>query len=79
MDFLNHDLAHEFPQHLQKMRALKATDVNFAKLFTEYDEDDHAIKKYEQGLAVISDEGLEVLKKKRLKTKDEIYQRLLRD
>lgn len=61
------------------MRALRVSAPRFAKLFTEYDEDDHAIKKYEQGLAVISDEALEVLKKKRLKTKDEIYQRLLRD
>lgn len=74
MDLLNHDLAHEFPQHLEKMRELKTTDVHFAKLFTEYDEDNHAIAKFELGGAVISDEALENLKKKRLKTKDEIYQ-----
>ena len=77
MDLLNHDLAHEFPQHLEKMRALKASDTHFAKLFTEYDEDNHAIAKYELGGAVISDDALEELKKKRLKVKDEIYQRLL--
>lgn len=74
MDLLNHDLAHEFPQHLEKMRELKTSDVHFAKLFTEYDEDNHAIAKFELGGAVISDEALENLKKKRLKTKDEIYQ-----
>jgi uncharacterized protein YdcH (DUF465 family) len=79
MDLLNHDLAHEFPLHLQKMRDLKASDPHFAKLFAEYDEDNHAVAKYELGAAVISDEALEVLKKNRLRIKDEIYQRLLRD
>lgn len=73
MDLLNHDLAHEFPQHADKMRSLKTSDAHFAKLFTEYDEDNHAIAKFELGGAVISDEALEELKKKRLKTKDEIY------
>ena len=79
MDLLNHDLAHEFSEHLEKMRELKASDSHFAKLFAEYDEDNHAIAKYELGGAVISDEALEELKKKRLKAKDGIYQRLLRE
>ena len=78
MDLLNHDLAHEFPQYLDKMQKLKKTDPHFAKLFTEYDEDDHAIKKYELGAAVISDDALEVLKKQRLHIKDQIYQILLK-
>ena len=77
MDLLNHDIAHEFPEHLEKMRALKSTDTHFAKLFDEYDEDNHAIKLYELGGAVISDDALEVLKKKRLNLKDRIYQRLM--
>ena len=77
MDLLNHDLAHEFPEHLEKMRSLKVNDTHFARLFKEYDEDNHAIARYELGAGVISDDALEDLKKKRLKTKDEIYQRLL--
>ena len=78
MDLLNHDLAHEFPEHLEKMRELKTSDAYFAKLFTQYDEDNHAIAKYELGAAVISEEALEELKKNRLRVKDEIYQWLLR-
>ena len=74
MDLLNHDLAHEFPEHLEKMHELKTTDAHFAKLFNSYDEDNHAIAKYELGGAVISEDALEELKKKRLITKDEIYQ-----
>ena len=77
MDLLNHDLAHEFPEHVEKMRDLKASDAHFAKLFEAYDDNNHAIKKYELGGAVISDEALEEMKKQRLSIKDEIYQRLL--
>lgn len=77
MDLLNHDIAHEFPEHLDKIRALKSSDAHFAKLFHEFDEDNHAIRSYETGGAVITDEALEVLKKKRLNLKDQIYQRLL--
>ena len=74
MDFLNHDLAHEFPQHLEKMRSLKSSDPHFSSLFAQYDADNHAITKYELGVGAISDEALEDLKKRRLKIKDEIYQ-----
>lgn len=77
MDLLNHDLAHEFPTYIEKMRTLKMSDTHFAKLFTEYDEDNHAIAKYELGADVISEDALDALKKKRLATKDEIYQILL--
>jgi uncharacterized protein YdcH (DUF465 family) len=78
MDLLNHDLAHEFPEYLERMRLLKTTDAHFGKLFAQYDDDNHAIKKYEMGDGVISDEALEVLKKTRLKIKDEIFQYLQR-
>jgi uncharacterized protein len=77
MDLLNHDIAHEFPEYLEKIRSLRSSDAHFAKQFDEYDQDNHAIKKYELGGAVISEDALEVLKKKRLKLKDQIYQRLL--
>jgi len=76
MDLLNHDLAHEFPEHVEKMRELKMSDAYFAKLFASYDEDNHAIAKYELGGAVITNEALEEMKKNRLKTKDEIYRLL---
>lgn len=78
MDLLDHSLAIEFPQHVEKMRELKMSDAHFAKLFAEYDEVNHAIAKYELGGAVISDVALEDLKKERLLAKDEIYQILER-
>ena len=74
MDLLNHDLAHEFPEYLPKMRSLKGSDPHFASLLAQYDADNHAIARYEQGVGAITDEALEDLKKRRLKVKDEIYQ-----
>ena len=78
MELLNHDLAHEFPQYLDKMRDLKIHDPHFAELFRQYDADNHAIANFEKSGVPISDEGFEELKKRRLKTKDEIYQKLLK-
>lgn len=79
MDLLNHDLVHEFPEQVEEVRALKGFDDYFSKLFNGYDEVNHAIRNYEPGAAVISDDALEVLKKTRLSIKDQIYQRLLQD
>ena len=73
MDLLNHGIAHEFTEHLDKMRALKTSNTHISSLFSHYDEDNHAIAKFELGDGAISDDGLEDLKKRRLKTKDEIY------
>lgn len=79
MELLNHDLAHEFPEYLEKMRSLKATDAHFSTLFARYDSENHSITSYEQGSGAITDDALEALKKKRLKTKDEIYSLLKAD
>lgn len=78
MDFLNHDLAYEFPEHLEKMHILKSTDIFFAKVYDTYGENNRAIKKFEMGDAVSSAEALELLQKQRLKTKYDIYQYLLK-
>lgn len=74
MELLKHDLQHEFPQHLEKMTQLKASDAHFSSLAVQYDAHNHTITQYEQGKAAIADDALEVLKKKRLELKDEIYQ-----
>ncbi len=76
MDLPSHDLAHELPEHLEKMHVLKASDAHVARPSAEYDKNNHAIALYGLGDSVISgsgsDEALEELKKKRLHTKDQI-------
>lgn len=79
MELLNHDLAHEFPQYLEKLNRLKASDAHFSSLVALYDAHNHTIRQYEQGKESIADDALEVLKKKRLELKDEIYQLLKAD
>jgi len=74
MDLLNHNLTQEFPEFLQKMRELKASNPRFASLFAQYDADNQTIASFERGVGSISDEELEKLKKKRLKVKDQIHQ-----
>ncbi len=79
MELLNHDLAHEFPEYLEKMNELKTSDAHFSSLCDHYRADNETITQYEQGKMPIADEALEVLKKKRLERKDEIYQILKAD
>lgn len=79
MNLLNHDLAHEFPDYLEKMNRLKASDAHFSSLVAQYDEHNQTITQYEQGKESVADDKLEVLKKKRLEFKDEIYQILKSD
>ncbi|MFZ4287316.1 YdcH family protein [Variovorax sp. HJSM1_2] len=77
MELLNHDLAHEFPQLVGKMRSMKISSARFLHLFNEYDELNHAIGQLEQDGLPISDERFEEMKKRRLKVKDDIYQMLI--
>ncbi|CAN5200108.1 YdcH family protein [soil metagenome] len=79
MELMKHDLAHEFPEYLEKMNQLKASDAHFSTLCEHYDAHNHTITQYEQGKTAIADDELEVLKKKRLEFKDEIYQTLKAD
>ncbi len=76
MDLLKHDIVHEFPQLKDKIHTLKTTNHHFARLYNEYDALNHEIAKVETGGAVMMDEALEDLKKKRLKLKDDIVKML---
>jgi len=72
-----HDLVHEFPEHREKIHTLKTTDKHFARLFDEYHELEHQVRRAEEGVDTFSDEHMEDLKKKRLKLKDELYAMLV--
>lgn len=68
-----HDLVHEFPEHREKIHALKVSDQHFARLFDEYHDVEHRVRRAEEGVENFSDEHMEELKKTRLKLKDELY------
>lgn len=69
----HHDLVHEFPEHKERIHDLKMNHRHFAKLFDEYDELDHELRRIAQEIETPSDEVVESLKVKRLNLKDELY------
>jgi uncharacterized protein YdcH (DUF465 family) len=68
-----HDLVHELPEHRDTIHNLKMTNNHFARLFDEYHEVDHEIRRIETGVENTSDDYQEK-KKERLHFKDELFQ-----
>lgn len=71
-----HDLHHEFPEFEQEIRQLKMSDAHFARLFKDYHELDHEVRRIEEGVESTSDEYLETQKRARLHLKDELFSML---
>lgn len=73
----SHDIAEEFPEHVERIRSLVLVDGKFSRAVQTYGEVNLEILRIENQLETASDEHLEVLKKKRLLKLDEIRQVLL--
>jgi uncharacterized protein YdcH (DUF465 family) len=71
-----HDLIHEFPEYKDRIHELKTTNEHFAKLFEEYHEIEHEVRRIEEGIETPSDDYLEERKKKRLYLKDQLFEML---
>ena len=69
----HHDLVHDFPEHREKIHALKTSSAHFAKLFDEYHVATREVERLEGEGTPVADETLEDLKKNRIKLKDELY------
>ena len=67
-----HDLAHEFPEYKDKLHALKLENAHFVHLKSQYDDVNHQIRLFEEGVNAASDVHVEALKKQRLHLKDQI-------
>ncbi len=72
----HHDLLHELPEYKDKIHEMKLSNAHFAKLFDEYHEVDHEVRRIEQGIETPADDYTEEVKKKRLALKDELFQML---
>jgi uncharacterized protein YdcH (DUF465 family) len=72
----NHTLVNEFPQHKERIHALKTSDNHFARRFDEYNDLDREVRRLEGEGSPKADESMEELKKKRLVLKDELYRML---
>lgn len=68
-----HELAEEFPEHVEKIRDLKMNDGHFARLFDEYHDVNRSIHRAETNIEPTNDFHMEDMRKQRMRLKDEIY------
>jgi len=72
MSHVPHELAEEFPNHVQKIHTLNQSDNHFAKLTEEYHRINREIHRIETNVTP-ADEGYEKqLRRQRLALKDQI-------
>lgn len=76
MSHTPHQLHEEFPEHTDKMSALKTSDAHFAKLADEYHEINRAVHRAETDVEPTDDLHMAEMRKKRAALKDEIYRML---
>ena len=73
MSHTPHELAEEFPEHVEKIHALKTSNAHFARLYEEYHEINRAVHRAETNIEPTDDLNMEVMRKQRLALKDRIY------
>ena len=73
MSHTPHELAQEFPEHVEKMRELKSSSAHFAKLADTYHEVNRAIHRAEAQTEPMDDATENALRRQRMTLKDEIY------
>ena len=76
MSHTPHELAEEFPDHVDRMHALKAENAHFAKLTDEYHDVNRKVHRAETNVEPIGRFAEEELRKKRTQLKDEIWSML---
>lgn len=68
-----HELAEEFPEHVEKISEMKVGNAHFAKLFDAYHDVNRAIHVAETNVKPTDDFNMEEMRKQRMALKDEIY------
>ena len=62
-----------FPEYRALISKLKQDNAHFSKIFEEHNELDHEILRLEQNPVTSNADDIELLKKQKLKLKDELY------
>ncbi|MCR9157128.1 MAG: YdcH family protein [Rhodobacteraceae bacterium] len=73
MSHTPHELAEEFPEHVEKMSALKQADAHFAKLFDSYHELNRNVHRAETNVEPMDQFAETEMRKQRAALKDEIW------
>ncbi|WP_293760477.1 DUF465 domain-containing protein [uncultured Aquitalea sp.] len=62
-----------FPEFRDLISKLKTEDDHFSRIFNKHNELDQKIKNIESSIELATQQEVEVLKKEKLKLKDELY------
>ncbi|MCI2400757.1 DUF465 domain-containing protein [Aliiroseovarius subalbicans] len=73
MSHTPHELPEEFPEHAEKMIALKQSDSHFAKIYADYHEINEQVHRAEDNIEPTDQFHEEDMRKQRALLKDEIY------
>jgi len=63
-----------FPEYRELISKLKLDDHHFSHLFNKHNDIDQKIKNMEAGIESGTDDEIEILKKGKLKLKDQLYE-----
>lgn len=73
MSHTPHELAEEFPEHVELMHRLKEDNAHFRRLFDEYHQINRAVHRAETDIEPTDDAHMTEMRRQRLALKDEIY------
>ena len=77
MQVEHHELHREFPEFLDVMQVLRASDSSFSQMFDEYHHLTSQVERLEEEDIPIDDFAFENMKKQRVKLKDKMYQMII--
>ena len=77
MQVEHHELSREFPEFLEAMQALRASDSGFCQMFDEYHRLTDQVERLEEEDVPVDDFTIEEMKKTRVKLKDKMYKQLV--
>ncbi|MDI4662889.1 DUF465 domain-containing protein [Xanthobacter autotrophicus] len=78
MSHTPHELAADFPDHAEKIQALKLSDAHFAKLYDAYHEVNRQVHRAETDVEPTGDIEMEAMRRERMRLKDELFALLSR-
>ncbi len=78
MSHTPHELAEEFPDHVDRMSKLKVDDAHFAKLSDAYHDVNRNVHRAETNVEPTDDFHMAEMRKERMRLKDEIAAYLAR-
>ncbi|MFG1377992.1 YdcH family protein [Xanthobacter autotrophicus] len=73
MSHTPHELAADFPEHAEKIQALKLSDAHFAKLSEAYHEVNRQVHRAETDVEPTGDAEIEAMRRERMRLKDELF------